>query len=257
MRILVTGGAKRLGKVICKALAREGASLAIHCKESRDEAEQLVQELNAAKPKTEASYTVVAGDLSDLAVAAGLIDLSARALGGPLTALFNNASVFDYDVPTAMKPEVFQQAMNVNLAAPLLLSQAMFAQAEPNIDTLIVDLLDQKLWNLNPDFYSYTLSKAALHSAIEMRAVAFSPKVRVCGIAPGLLFPSFDQTEQEFREVASHNLNLRPIDPEDVGRAAVTLLHNRSFNGQVLHVDNGQFLSKRNRDVMFAKRVPQ
>jgi NAD(P)-dependent dehydrogenase (short-subunit alcohol dehydrogenase family) len=179
MRILVTGGSKRVGRIVCEALANAGADIVVHYKQSREEADGLAQRLRTLGRKAVA----VRCDLEDIADVAKLVHEAAQALGGPLTGLVNNASVFDYDRATSMKASVFEQAMKVNLAAPLLLSEALYHQAKHGSDNLIVDFLDQKLWNLNPDFYSYTLSKAALQASLEMRAVAFSPRVRVCGIA--------------------------------------------------------------------------
>jgi NAD(P)-dependent dehydrogenase (short-subunit alcohol dehydrogenase family) len=250
MRVLVTGGSKRVGRIVCEALATAGADIVVHYKQSHKEAEELAQHVRDLGRNAVA----LSCNLEDLEHLPALVKESAQALGGPLTGLVNNASVFDYDNATGIKLSVFDQAMKVNLAAPLVLSEAFYHQAEPGVNNTVVDFLDQKLWNLNPDFYSYTLSKAALQASIEMRAVAFSPRVRVCGIAPGLLLPSFDQTDSEFRAVASRNLNRAPIDPAEIGHAALFLLQNRSMNGQVLHVDNGQRFTKMDRDVMFENR---
>jgi NAD(P)-dependent dehydrogenase (short-subunit alcohol dehydrogenase family) len=253
MRALVTGGSKRVGRIVCEALAAAGSDVVIHYHRSSVEAEALAQQLRGLGRKA----ATVRCELENAAEVATLIERSAALLGGPLTCLVNNASVFDYDTATDIKPSVFDTAMKVNLAAPLMLSQQFYQAAALGSNNVVIDFLDQKLWNLNPDFYSYTLSKAALHASIEMRALAFSPKVRVCGIAPGLLFPSFDQTDAEFREVAGGNLNRTAIDPIELGRAAVVLVQNPSMNGQVLHVDNGQRFAKRERDVMFSNRVQE
>jgi NAD(P)-dependent dehydrogenase (short-subunit alcohol dehydrogenase family) len=250
MRVLVTGGAKRLGRVLSLAIAEAGGDVCVHYNRSKTEAEALALELR----KYPVRVAIVCADLSNPEAVDGLIQESAKLLGGPLTALVNNASTFENDGPKAVKRSVLNEALAVNLVAPMILSQRFFEQASKGSDNLIVDLLDQKLWNMNPDFYSYTVSKAALHSTLEMRAMAFSPSVRVCGIAPGLLFPSFDQTPSEFAATASKNLNQKPIAPEDVGRALLTLVQNTALNGQVLHVDNGQRLCKLSRDVIFAHR---
>ena len=249
-RILVTGGARRVGRRLCERLSAAGHGVVIHANQNAAEALELCEHLRTSNPNT---WTVTA-DLADAGAARGLVDEAARLAGGPLSALVNSASVFDYDQPGAMKFDVFDLAMAVNLRAPALLSDSLFQQADPAGDNVIVNILDQKLWNLNPDFYSYTMSKAGLLAATDMMARAFAPKVRVNAIAPGLLLPSYDQTQAEFQTVASRNLMGRPIDVDDVGAALDFLLATRSLTGQVLHVDNGQRLAASARDVMFDTR---
>jgi NAD(P)-dependent dehydrogenase (short-subunit alcohol dehydrogenase family) len=252
MKVLVTGGAKRLGKVLCLHFAKAGADVAVHYHTSKDQADALVSTLRAAHPT--GRFETVYANLADSSETDALITNATQRLGGKLTALINNASVFDYDTPASFSAAMLANAMAVNVAAPMILSRRFFEQAKEEANNVIIDLLDQKLENLNPDFFSYTLSKAALKSAVEMRAVAFAPKVRVCGIAPGLLFPSYDQTEADYHSSSSRNLNGRAIDPEEVGVAATTLASNACFNGQILYVDNGQHLRKDSRDVMFLNR---
>lgn len=237
---------------MCEALAAPGVSIAVHYNQSKHEAIALAASLRAKGAQAHAVH----GALEEFEDTDALVQRSAALLGGPLTALINNASVFDYDTPREMKREVFHAAMRVNLEAPLRLSEAFFHQAVAGENNVVVDFLDQKLWNLNPDFFSYTLSKAALQASIEMRAMAYAPRVRVCGVAPGLLFPSFDQTKDEFERVANRNLQHAPISVHDLGSAVRTLVDTRSMNGQVLHIDNGQRFVKEGRDIMFAHREP-
>ncbi len=249
-RILVTGGARRVGRRLCERLSAAGHAVIIHANRNIAEADELCEQLRASNPNTWA----ISADLADAAAASALIGQAAQLAGGPLSALVNSASTFDYDEPGAMKPDLFDQAMAVNLRAPALLCDSLFAQADPARDNVIVNILDQKLWNMNPDFYSYTMSKAGLLAATDMMARAFAPKVRINAIAPGLLLPSFDQTQAEFETVASRNPMGRPIDVDDVGAALDFLLATRSLTGQVIHVDNGQRLNARARDVMFDTR---
>jgi len=249
-RILVTGGAKRVGRRLCERLSAAGHAVVIHANRNAIEAQQLCEALRARNPDT----WTLAADLGDARAASALVGRAAQLAGGPLDALVNSASVFDYDTSGAMKAEVFDLAMAVNLRAPALLSDSLFQQADPTRDAVIVNILDQKLWNMNPDFYSYTMSKAGLLAATDMMARAFAPKVRVNAIAPGLLLPSFDQTQSEFETVASRNPMGRPIDVEDVGAALDFLLATRSLTGQVIHIDNGQRLQASARDVMFETR---
>lgn len=249
-RILVTGGAKRVGRLLVENLSAAGHAVVIHASSSAAEAEDLCEELRRENPNTWS----IAADLSDHAAACALVGQAAQLAGAPLSGLINNASVFDYDTPGAMKPSVFDHAMAVNLRAPALMSEAFARQADPRIDNCIINLLDMKLWNLNPDFYSYTMSKAGLLAATEMMAMAFAPAVRVNAIAPGLLLPSFDQTKAEFEAAASHNVLRRPIDLDNIASAAELLFSNTALTGQTLHVDNGARLTAKPRDVMFEMR---
>lgn len=246
-RILVTGGAKRVGKHLVERLSAAGHGVIIHANSNATEAEQLCERLRASNPDTWA----ISADLADHAAACALVDQASQLAGGPLSGLVNSASVFDYDTPGAMNIEAFDKAMAVNLRAPALLSERFAAQAAPARDNCIVNMLDQKLWAMNPDFYSYTMSKAALLAATDMMARAFAPAVRVNAIAPGLLLPSYDQTREEFETVASRNPMQRPIALDDVSSALEFLMSNAALTAQVMHVDNGQRLMSSVRDVMF------
>jgi NAD(P)-dependent dehydrogenase (short-subunit alcohol dehydrogenase family) len=245
--ILVTGGAKRVGRMLVERLSAAGHAVVIHANTNAAQAEALCGRLRASNPDT---WTISA-DLSDPAAASALVDQAGQLAGGPLSGLINSASVFDYDAPGAMKSDVFDLAMKVNLRAPALLSDRFFAKADPRHDNCIINMLDQKLWNMNPDFFSYTLSKAGLLAATDMMARAFAPRVRVNAIAPGLLLPSFDQTGEEFEAVASRNPLGRPIDLDNLCNAADFLLGNTALTAQVIHLDNGQRLEASARDVMF------
>ena len=249
-RILVTGGAKRVGKHFVERLSAAGHGVIIHANSNAADAEQLCEQLRASNPDTWA----ISADLADHAAACALVDQASQLAGGPLSGLVNSASVFDYDTPGAMNIEAFDKAMAVNLRAPALLSERFAAQADPARDNCIVNMLDQKLWAMNPDFYSYTMSKAALLAATDMMARAFAPAVRVNAIAPGLLLPSYDQTREEFETVASRNPMQRPIALDDVSSALEFLLSNAALTAQVMHVDNGQRLMSSARDVMFETR---
>ena len=249
-RILVTGGAKRVGKHFVERLSAAGHGVIIHANSNAAEAEQLCEQLRASNPDTWA----ISADLADHTAACALIDQASQLAGGPLSGLVNSASVFDYDTPGAMNIEAFDKAMAVNLRAPALLSERFAAQADPARDNCIVNMLDQKLWAMNPDFYSYTMSKAALLAATDMMARAFAPAVRVNASAPGLLLPSYDQTREEFETVASRNPMQRPIALDDVSSALEFLMSNAALTAQVMHVDNGQRLMSSARDVMFETR---
>lgn len=248
--ILVTGGAKRVGRHVVERLAAAGHHIVIHANSGASEAEALAASLRTSGAKAWA----IAADLSDASATEALIPEAAKLVGAPLSGLVNSASIFDFDTPGAIDVAAFDRAMAINLRAPALLSQHFAAQVEMGADTCIVNVLDQKLWNMNPDFFSYTLSKAGLLSATDMMARAFAPKVRVNAVAPGLLLPSHDQTPEEFAATASRNPMGRPIALDDVVSAIDFLMGNASLTGQVIHADNGQRFEASARDVIFTAR---
>lgn len=249
--ILVTGGAKRVGRHIVERLSAAGHRVVIHANAGAAEAEALAKMLHAGG----ASAWAIAADLSDLGATEALVPRAMKLVGAPLSGLVNSASIFDFDTPEAIDAAAFDRAMAVNLRAPALLSQHFAAQADAGTDNCIVNILDQKLWNMNPDFFSYTLSKAGLLSATDMMARAFAPKVRVNAVAPGLLLPSHDQTQAEFEATASRNPMGRPINLDDVVSAVDFLMSNASLTGQVIHADNGQRMAASARDVIFEARL--
>lgn len=239
--MLVTGGAKRLGAAIARALAADGWHVAVHYGTAREEAVALAGEIGGA---------AVEGDLADPAIGAWLLAEAEEALGGGrMTALVNSASLFEFDRPGSVDPALLSRLMQVNLAAPTALAADLAARAEG--DAAVVNLLDQKVANLNPDFFSYTCTKAALEAATVMMAQAFAPYVRVNAVAPGLTLPSGDQTPEQFDRVARANLLQRPVGAEAVADAVVYLLGARSVTGQTLYVDCGQRFLARGHDVMF------
>jgi NAD(P)-dependent dehydrogenase (short-subunit alcohol dehydrogenase family) len=247
-RILVTGGGKRIGRFLVERLSAAGHAVVIHANSNAAEAEDLCRRLRTTNPNTWA----IAADLSDATAARNLIGQASQLAGHPLSGLVNSASTFDFDTPDAIDAAAFDRAMAVNLRAPVLLSETFAAQADPAADNTIVNILDQKLWNMNPDFFSYTLTKAGLLAATDMMARAFAPKVRVNAIAPGLLLPSHKQTRAEFEEKAPLNPLRRPIDLDDLASALTFLMSNRALTAQVIHLDNGQRLVSSTRDVIFS-----
>ncbi len=242
--MLVTGGAKRLGAAIVRAVAAAGHRPVIHFGTSRAEAEALARETGGA---------VVQGDLADSAALPAMLGRAAEVAGGMIDGLVNSASAFSWDRPGAIDPALALRLHAVNAIAPALLAEALAAQ--PGLEEgAVVNLLDQKLANPNPDFFSYTLTKYALEGATTMLAQALAPRVRVNAVAPGLTLPSGDQSEAEFARVASANLLRRPVGAEQVARAAVWLLDAPSVTGQILFVDCGQRFVSRDSDVMFEGR---
>ena len=238
--ILITGGARRLGAAMARAIAAAGYPVVIHANTAADEARALAAELGG--------HAVLA-DLADPAAAAALV-AEAAAKAGPLYGLINNASRFIFDRPATVTAAGIAAHMAPNLVAPVLLTQHFAAQ--PGLEHgVVINLLDHKLQNLNPDFFAYTLSKAALAAATEMMAMAYAPRLRVNAIAPGLTLKGPKQTEEKFAAAARANPLRRGPTPADIAAAALFLLQTPSVTGTVLTVDAGEHLLHRGRDVAF------
>jgi NAD(P)-dependent dehydrogenase (short-subunit alcohol dehydrogenase family) len=190
---------------------------------------------------------VLSADLAQPAQARGLVAQAAAALG-PVTLLINNASTFDDDRVDSFDDAGWARHMEVNLHAPLILAQAFAAQAPQG--GLILNLLDQRVWNPNPQFFTYSLSKAALWSATRTLAQALAPRIRVNGIGPGPTLPSIHQTEAMFQAEAAHVPLARRAEPADIVGAALYLIDAGTVTGQMIAVDGGQHLSWRTPDIV-------
>jgi len=240
---LVTGAAKRIGKHIALTLAQRGWDVVVHYGHSANEAAQVVSEIHALDRRAIA----LQADLADESAVRQLLPQAIAALGA-VHCVVNNASLFEEDDASSSTQHRLDQHMHANLAAPILLAQALHAATPEGQQSCVINLLDQKLYNLNPDFLSYTLSKAALQCATTTLAQALAPKVRVVGIAPGLTLPSYLQTPEAFNE--THRLS--PIGesstPEDIADAVLFAIRNRAITGTTLLVDGGQHLLHLPRD---------
>lgn len=248
---IVTGGARRLGRAIALELAGQGWDVAVHCHRSRDEAEALAVRIRAIGRRA----AVLQADLADEAATAKLIAACTAELGVP-TCLVNNASLFQYDVATSFSYASLDTHMRTNVAAPLLLAREMYKALNADAGTgdprgVVINLLDQKLDNLNPDFLSYTLSKAALQTATVQLAQAFAPRLRVVGVAPGITLVSGEQSEQSFRRAHRVTPMGKSSTPEDIAQAVAYMARANAVTGTTLYVDGGQHLMPLARDVMF------
>lgn len=253
---LVTGGARRLGRAIALELAAQGWDVAVHCHRSVDEAQALATQIRALGRRA----AVLRADLADEASTGGLIAACTAELGVP-TCLVNNASLFQYDVATSFSYASLDTHMRTNVAAPLLLAREMHKalgamapavpEAAPEPRGVVINLLDQKLDNLNPDFLSYTLSKAALQTATVQLAQALAPRLRVVGVAPGITLVSGEQSDQSFRRAHRVTPLGQSSTPEDIAQAVAYLAQARAVTGTTLYVDGGQHLMPLSRDVMF------
>ncbi|GAC1432108.1 MAG: SDR family oxidoreductase [Burkholderiaceae bacterium] len=243
---LVTGGARRIGRAIALGLATAGWDVVVHYGRSQADALATVAEIEALGRRAIALHC----DLSDGLAASALIGRANAALGR-VVCLVNNASIFEYDDAPGFSAAALERHMRTNLSAPILLAQALRAATPEGTQAVVVNLLDQKLFNMNPDFLSYTLSKAALHAATTMLAQALAPTVRVVGVAPGITLVSGDQEPAGFAKAHAVAPLGRSSTPEDIASAVCFLAASSAVTGTTLLVDGGQHLIALPRDVMF------
>ena len=247
---LVTGAARRLGREIALGLAGSGWDVAVHYGHSAQEAAETVAAIIALGRRA----TAVQADLADEAATLAMFD-AARAQLGPIGCLVNNASRFAFDDPASFSHAALDAHMRTNLAAPLALARRLHESLGEADCGVVINLLDQKLDNLNPDFFSYTLTKAALASATRMMAMAFAPKLRVVGVSPGITLVSGAQTPEGFARAHGRTPLGASSTPQDIVDAVVYLAQARAVTGIDLVVDGGQHLLPLPRDVMYLEGV--
>lgn len=246
---LVTGAAKRIGAVLAESLAADGWKVGLHCHQSRPAAEALAATITA---KGQECF-VISADLGRESDVASLIP---TILGehGRIDLLVNNASRFVYDSIDSVSWASVTEHFLPNLAAPLLLARD-FARLGSGSDRSIVNLLDQKIDNLNPDFLSYTISKCALASVTKILAMALADQIRVNGIAPGITLRSGEQTDDSFAKAWRATPLGRSATPQEIALCLKFILASPSLTGQVIFLDGGESLTKRARDVAFDETI--
>jgi len=235
---LITGAAKRIGRAIALDLAEAGFAVAIHHSRSGDDALALVAEILARGGKAVA----LAADLTQEDQTAALIGRAVQALG-PLGLLVNNASTFERDDALGATRASWDLHMEVNLRAPFVLTQDFARHLPETAEGVVVNLLDQRVWNLTPHFTTYTLSKAGLWTLTQTMALALAPRIRVVAIGPGPALPSIRQTETQFAAQVAALPLARATSPQEVCRTIRFLLDTPSITGQMIAVDGGQHLS--------------
>jgi NAD(P)-dependent dehydrogenase (short-subunit alcohol dehydrogenase family) len=245
--VLVTGAARRLGRTMALDLAAHGFDVAVHYRGSEADAHATVDDLRAAGARAQAFQA----DLSDEPACRALVP-AVVAHFGRLDAVVNSASTFEHDDPASFSVAMMEKHWRANTAPAVILAQALHDHlAGADRRGYVVNLVDQKLWNPNPDYFSYTLSKAALQSATVMLAQALAPRLRVCGVAPGVTLLSGPMSADEF--AAAHRMTPleRSSTPEDIARAVRFLIESPAITGTTLLVDGGQHLSAQPRDVLY------
>lgn len=240
---LITGAARRLGAAIATGLG-QSFDLAIHYRSSAREAGQLAARLGGEHSRAE----LFQADLADPSRAAELIPAVVGRMGR-IDMVVSSASLFDYDTPADFSAEAMQRSLAVNLVAPMVLGRELARAGSPQ--ATLVHMLDSKVFSPNPDFFGYSLAKMALKSAIDMQAMQFRGRVRVCGIAPSVTLVSGDQTPENFEKSWRHTLTGSGPTPQDIAGAVEFIWRTRSLNGSILTLDGGQHLMGLQRDVAF------
>lgn len=235
---LVTGAGARLGKAMAEALGADGWDVAVHYSRSESGAQDTVKAIHQAGSKA----VSVQADLSNEPETAGLIAKASAALGQPLTLLINSASTFFDDTAQSHTRTNWDTHMEVNLRAPILLAQNFADAMPPNTKGSIINLIDQRVRKLNPQFFTYTLSKSALWSATRTLAQALAPNIRVNGIGPGPTLRSIHQSEEDFAKEANATLTGEGSSPEEIVQAMRYLISANSVTGQMIASDGGQHL---------------
>lgn len=234
---LVTGGARRIGRALVEGLAAEGFAVAIHCRSRRTDAEALLTAIGG-------HGCVLEADLADEDSVAALLGRATAALGA-VGVLVNNASVFERDEWSDATRNSWDRHIEPNLRAPFVLMQAFARQLPQDAQGAIINLLDQRVWNLTPHFVSYTVSKSALWTLTQTMALALAPRIRVNAIGPGPVLPATGQSREQFDAMCARTPLGIGADPSEVVRVALMLLGLPSVTGQMLALDGGQHLGWR------------
>jgi len=246
-RALVTGAGKRLGRAMALCLAKSGHDVAVHYATSRAEAEATVAEIHALGRKA----CAVQADLLDEDETHTLVDRCADALGGALSVLVNNASIFEYDTLETATRDSWDRHIGSNLRAPFVLTQAfarnapapvLDANGEKLSQAMVVNMLDQRVRKLTPEFMTYTIAKMALWAFTQTAAQALGPRIRVNAIGPGPTMIGARQSQEHFDDQRANTILARGANPDDITAALRYLLDAPAITGQMLCVDAGQHL---------------
>jgi NAD(P)-dependent dehydrogenase (short-subunit alcohol dehydrogenase family) len=243
---LVTGAGGRLGEVIARHLACNDYQVIVHVNTSRTQGSKLAQQIirdggTAVVTSCDFSWpNKVAPFFTKIVQQHGLPDL-----------IVNNASTFEYDFPGKASEAILNRSLAVHVSAPFLLTELAFKAASKRHPVTVVNILDQKVINLNPDYFSYTVGKSALFAMTKMWQMSPSNRLRVFGILPGLLFPSGKQTGRDFQRVQNDTVLGRNPSPQEIADAVLMVARSKSMPGQNLVIDGGESLVPRARDIAY------
>lgn len=236
--VLITGAARRIGRAIALDMGQRGWQVAIHYRSSEREAEALAEELRrlGAVAETFRADLAVADDVD------ALVPAVVARLGAPCC-LINNASEFQLDTLQTLTRDTWHLHLDTNLKTPVFLAQALARHLDAGCEGNVINVIDQRVWNLKPDFFSYTISKAGLWTATRLLAQALAPRVRVNAIGPGPVLKSIHQTDADFAEEAASTLMKRGVSTEEIAQAVRFILDAPAMTGQMIVLDGGQHLT--------------
>lgn len=243
---LVTGAGRRIGRALALEAARAGYDVAIHHRASADEAEETAADARALGRRV----ALVRADLANETETAGLVAQASEALALPVTLLVNSASAFEDDRVGSLSRQTWDLHLETNLRAPVVLTEALAAALPGDRAGLVVNIIDQRVWRPNPQFFSYSLSKAGLWWATQTLAQALAPRIRVNAIGPGPVLPSVHQAPGEFEAEAAGVLLQRRATPDEIAAALRYLIDATSVTGQMIAVDGGQHLGWKTPDIV-------
>ncbi len=246
--VLITGAARRIGRQLALDLADAGWNVAVHCHSSLEEAKEVAALISRFSRKS----CIVEGDLADPKTPERIMAEAVQHLG-PITALVNNASIFEPDVVGEISLESWASHQDTNLRAPIMLSQCFARQLPKTANGNIINIIDQRVWKLNPRFFSYTMSKTGLWTATRTLAQALAPRIRVNAIGPGPALPSARMDDREFRKQERLTLLGRGTSPEEISQAARFILSQPAMTGQMIVLDGGQHLAWQTPDIVDVK----
>ena len=254
-RALVTGAGHRLGRAMALYLAEQGVDVAVHYNSSSDAADEVAGEIR----KMGRSAASVQADLLNEDEVQELLPKAAEALGGPITILVNNASIFEHDDIDSATRESWDRHMESNLRAPFALTQALAAQVpdpledekgEPQAQGLVINMVDQRVRKLTPEFMTYTLAKMGLWTFTQTAAMALAPRVRVNAIGPGPTLKGGRQSDEHFAKQRAATIMERGSNPSDITGALGYFMNAPAVTGQLLCIDGGQHLAWKTPDVV-------
>ena len=242
---LITGAAKRIGRQLALDLAGLGYDIAVHCNASRDAAADVAGIIRSKGRKA----VIIEADLAVMEAPSRIMAEAVAGLG-PIAVLINNASLFEDDELGSMTDESWSRHQNINLRAPVMLAQAFARQLPAGALGNVINLIDQRVWKLNPQFFSYTISKAGLWTATRTLAQALAPHIRVNAIGPGPALPSARMDDAAFQRQGELTLLKRGTSPAEISAAVQFILSQPALTGQMIALDGGQHLVWQTPDVV-------